>query len=100
MCKPELKVLACDYILGGLSCFYLVFAFLVVEYKLPYMPVCPLLLVTRKPCLLCGSTRMIGGYLHGILEVNWNGLPPFLWFAFVLSVIVVSIVRVFSYYSE
>ena len=100
MRKLEFKLLVCDCLLGGLAALYLAVAYLVIEYRLPYIPVCPLFLITGRPCPLCGSTRMIGGYFHGVLEVGWSGLPPLLWFTFVVSVVIVSAVRVVTHLSE
>jgi Protein of unknown function (DUF2752) len=92
--KRDFKRIACDGLLAGLSCLYLAFAYLVVEYRLPYVPVCPFLLVTGRPCPLCGSTRIIGGYLHGAVSTGWGGLPSILWFTCVVAVTVVSFGRV------
>lgn len=87
-------MVACDSALGGLSFLYLVFAYVVVEYRLPYVPICPFFLVTGTPCPLCGSTRMIGGYLHEVIEVGWSQLPSLVWLAFVASVGLLSVVHV------
>lgn len=94
MGKGDSEVLWCDCALAGLSCLYLAFAYLVVEYRLPYVPVCPFFLVTGTPCPFCGSTRMIGGCLHGVLEIGWSHLPSLVWLAFVASVGMLSVVRV------
>ncbi|MBK7687090.1 MAG: DUF2752 domain-containing protein [Rhodocyclaceae bacterium] len=87
-------VAVCDGALAGLSPLYLTFAYVVAEYGLPYIPICPLFLATGTPCPLCGSTRMIGAFLHGDLSLSMWTLPSLMWFAFVLSVAVMSIARV------
>lgn len=92
--KHDFKRLGCDGLLAGLSCLYLAFAYLVVEYRLPYVPVCPFLLVTGGPCPLCGSTRMIGEYLHGTFDLGLGGLPSLLWLTFVVATGIASGVRV------
>ncbi len=88
------RVVTCDGALAGFSGLYLAFAYAVVEYRLPYVPICPFLLITGTPCPLCGSTRMIGGYLHGIVDIGWSQVPSLVWLAFVASVGTLSVVRV------
>ncbi len=90
----NLSLVACDWALAALSYLYLAFAYLVVEYRFPYVPVCPFLLITGHPCPLCGSTRLIGAFLHGDVALGWTVLPSLIWFVFVLSVLFVSVVRV------
>jgi len=94
MSRNDPTVFVCDCVLSGLTSLYLGFAYLVVEYRVPYFPVCPFLLVTGTPCPLCGSTRMIGAYLHGTLPAGWSEVAFVLWFAFVVWVAAVSVARV------
>jgi hypothetical protein len=96
----NLGVVACDSALAVVSSLYLAFGYAVAEYRLPYVPVCPFLLITGGPCPLCGSTRKIGALLPADLSLGWNDLPSLLWFAVVLSVLVVSIVRVVEHLVE
>jgi len=96
----RLSVVACDSALAAVSSLYVAFAYAAAEYRLPYVPVCPFLLITGGPCPLCGSTRKVGALLHGDLSLGWNDLPTLLWFAVVLSVVVVSIVRVVRHLLE
>jgi len=88
--------IACEYALSCLSAAYLVFAYIVVEYRLPYVPVCPFLFISGIPCPLCGSTRAIGGYLHGEFVVDWHAMPSIIWLSFIISIAVVSAIRVIS----
>ena len=90
----------CDGTLAVVSSLYVSFAYAVAEYHLPYVPVCPLLLITGRPCPLCGSTRMIGALLHGELSLELKALPALIWFAFVLSVGAISLVRVASHFRQ
>ncbi len=91
------SVATCDGTLVLVSSLYVSFAYAVTEYHLPYVPVCPLLLITGRPCPLCGSTRMIGALLHGDLSLELTALPALIWFAFVLAVGAISLVRLASH---
>jgi len=73
-----------DSALASVSSLYLLFAFAVVEYRLPHVSICPLLLIAGVPCPLCGSTRTIGGYLHGAIPRGWEQVPSMVWFMFVV----------------
>jgi hypothetical protein len=96
----NLSLVACDWALAALSSLYLAFAYLAAEYHLPYVPVCPFLLITGWPCPLCGSTRIIGAFLHGDVLLGWSVLPALIWLACVLSVLVVAVVRVVAHIAE
>lgn len=96
----NLSLVACDWALAALLSLYLAFAYLVVEYRLPYIPVCPFLLITGHRCPLCGSTRLIGAFLHGEVALEWAVLPSVMWFVFVLSALFVSVVRVAAHFAE
>ncbi len=87
------SVAACDGALFVVSSLYVSFAYAATEYHLPYVPVCPFLLITGRPCPLCGSTRMIGALLYGDLSLDLTALPALAWFAFVLAVGAISLVR-------
>jgi hypothetical protein len=86
----------CDATLVVVSSMYVSFAYAVAEYHLPYVPVCPFLLITGTPCPLCGSTRTIGALLHGDVSLGLKTLPTLVSFAFILAVGAISLVRLAS----
>jgi hypothetical protein len=92
MRRPDV-VRACDALLAVLSWLYLAFAYVVIEYGVPYSPVCPFLLLTGAPCPLCGSTRLIGRYLHGGLGAAPADLPKIGWFVFLAVLTIISTAR-------
>jgi len=100
MRTSNLTVVACDVALATLSSLYLAFAYLVGEYRLPHVPICPFLFITGRPCPLCGSTRMIGAFMHGGVSLEWSCLPWIIWFMFVLSLLFVSAVRIVAHITE
>ena len=60
MSSREAVALRCDVALAGVGWLYIVFAYVVVEYGLPRVTVCPLALLTGSRCPLCGTTLFIG----------------------------------------
>ena len=89
----ELVALRCDAALAALGWIYVAFAYLVVEYRLPYARVCPFALLSGLRCPLCGTTRFIGMCLHGIIDNGVSRNAGFLWFAFIVVLTVISTVR-------
>jgi hypothetical protein len=75
---------------------YLGFAYVVVEWQMPYIPICPFFVISGIPCPLCGSTRLIGQYLHGAVDAGPRNPAALAWFAFVVYVAIVHAVRMFS----
>lgn len=57
--------IACDAILSCVAILYLLFAYISGAYELPYIPTCPLFLITSMHCPLCGMTRSFAELLHG-----------------------------------
>jgi len=65
MNKLRLVSIVCNAILALLGVFYLLFAYISKEYRLPHVPICPFYLITSIHCPLCGMTRSLGELLHG-----------------------------------
>lgn len=83
----------CDLALAVVTGAYLVFAYLEGALRFGLPPVCPWLRVTGMRCLLCGSTRAIGSWLHGESVPVWSQLPALFWLACVAGALSVSLVR-------
>lgn len=83
----------CDLALAAVSGGYLAFAYVdrILDLGLP--PICPWLLVTDTPCLLCGSTRAIGSWLHAESAPHWGHLAAILWLGFVVGQFVAALLR-------
>ena len=94
---PNQRLVLCDVATASVSWLYLVFAYLVVEYGSPYVPICPTRLFTGLACPLCGSTRLIGKYLHGDFATGLEHLPGLGWFLLVCYSGVASSVRLLAH---
>ena len=83
----------CEAGLAAVGWCYLVFAYLVVESGAPYVPVCPLFLLSGFHCPLCGSTRFLGMCLHGVLP-RPPSVAAAIWLVFIFVLTVTSTARV------
>ncbi len=75
-----------DAVLGGVGWLYLLFAYAIVELRVPNVTLCPFALLTGSRCPLCGSTRFIGELLHGNVELGMHDGFRIVWFLVVLVV--------------
>ena len=85
---------ACDIALAALGWLYLVFAYVVVEYSLPYVSVCPFFLLSGLHCPLCGSTRFVGMWLHGTTGAGTPSMTSVIWVLFISALTVSCTARV------
>lgn len=90
MIRPEVRSRNCDMAIAILSWSYIVFAYMVVEYNIPYVPVCPFFLLSGFHCPLCGSTRLLGMYLHGIIDSQPPSFAVGAWIVFICVLAVIS----------
>ena len=93
------RIVLCDAAGAAVAWLYLDFAYVVVEYGLEFVPVCPTRLLLGISCPLCGSTRLIGRYLHGEFAIGIGQLPGLVWFLFVGWAGMVASVRLFTHRS-
>lgn len=90
MTSREEVAFRCDLALASVGWLYIFFAYMVVEYRLPNVTVCPFVLLTGSPCPLCGTTHFIGMLLHGVINDDGPRIAGFLWFALVVVVTIAS----------
>ena len=83
----------CDVALACVGWLYLAFAYTIVALRIAHVNLCPFALITGVQCPLCGTTRFIGTLLHGHLSAESIYLRGLAWFAVILSVAVMSSVR-------
>jgi hypothetical protein len=81
-------------IFASLGVFYLWFSYIATAYHLPYIPLCPLYLITSIHCPLCGMTRSFGELLHGNvgLALTYNS------FSLILFILWLGFTATFSFY--
>jgi len=85
--------ICCDVVLASISWVYIVFSYMVVEYNIPSLKVCPFALLTGFRCPLCGTTRFIGMLLHGSINDACPRISGFLWFVFILVLGIITTAR-------
>jgi len=78
----KLRIL-CDCTLALIGAMYPIVSWVVVEYRLRYVPLCPFYLLTSLHCPLCGMTRSFGRLLHGDITGALT-LHPLVFHLFVL----------------
>lgn len=93
----DVVALRCDAAIAAFNWLYIGFAYLVVEYRLPHLTVCPFALLSGLRCPLCGTTRFIGLFLHGVIDDGVSRAAGFLWFVFIAVLTLICSARVVGY---